>query len=442
MEQDLDFQLAYQRGVQAAIWGMPAVSIASLRHAVFRDLGARCNDVVYLSRPALARHELLTAAPGPLFVMVMLDLRDGPVVVEVPPAASGAALAGTAVDGWMEPVVDMGVNGEDAGAGGLYLFLPPGHDAAVPAGYFAAPAKTYAVHVALRIVSHLAPADAAVAAQRLRVYPLSSAARPPANRYVDAFPRAWRTLPQYDMSYFTTLAELIDREPTQERDGCMLGLLASIGIRKGTPFLPDGRLVRALELAIRDARRQMEHYFETPGLAMAPLRPGSSWVVDNSTPHPGRTYVVGGRLLVDERAGGYSYWSRFAPRRPTRGSYRLHCLHDAAGDALGGGNLYRLRVPGHVPARDSWSISVYDKESKAFVPNELDRVALSPCHGTLRAEDDGSLEVFFGPRSPRGKKGNWIPTAEGDFFLVFRLLGPEKAVFDRSFRLADVEKVS
>src|SRR5262249_3090697 len=119
--------------------------------------------------------------------------------------------------------------------------------------------------------------------------------------------------------------------------------------------------------------RQMEHYFETPGLAMAPARPGSHWMVSKTTPHDGATFVVDGRLLVDERAGGYSYWSRFLPRRPSRACYCMRSLHDGSGELLQGTDTYRLRVPRNVPARDSWSATVYAKDSKAFVPNDLDR---------------------------------------------------------------------
>ncbi len=91
MNQDLAYQLAHQRGVQAAIWGMPAVSLANLREATVRDLGARYNDVVYLARLPLPRHELLTNDESP-FVTVMLNLAKGPVVLEVPSAAPGPRL--------------------------------------------------------------------------------------------------------------------------------------------------------------------------------------------------------------------------------------------------------------------------------------------------------------------------------------------------------------
>jgi hypothetical protein len=53
---------------------------------------------------------------------------------------------------------------------------------------------------------------------------------------------------------------------------------------------------------------------------------------------------------------------------------------------------------------------------------------------------DGTVDLYFNPKPPAGLESNWIPT-EGDFFLWFRLYGPEKPVFDRSWMLPDVEIV-
>ena len=39
-----------------------------------------------------------------------------------------------------------------------------------------------------------------------------------------------------------------------------------------------------------------------------------------------------------------------------------------------------------------------------------------------------------------GKEANWIPTGE-DFFLMFRLYGPEKSAFDKTWQLGEIEKV-
>ncbi len=395
--QDLGYQLAHQRGVQVAIWGMPAVSLASLREATFRDLGARYNDVVYLAELPLPRHELLANDEAP-FVTVMLSLRKGPVVLEVPPASSSIGFAGCAVDAWMVPLADIGVAGEDAGSGGRYLFLPPGQDPPTAEGYFVVRSSTFDVHVSLRAIAspEVMPADIVEYAKRVRAHAYGEGRAAPASRYIDAYPRAWRTLPTYDVSFFESLARTVDQEPSQTKDAAIVGMLGTIGIRKGAPFLPEGRLVRALEQAVKDARRQMEHYFETPGLGVAPYRPDGHWVTGNRTPHEGATFLVDGRLLIDERAGGYSYWTRFAPKRPRPGVYCLRALRDRSGNLLKGRSLYRLRVPRDVPARDHWSIIAYAKESKAFLPNDLDRIGVtSRDQGRLRTGADGSVEVYL-----------------------------------------------
>jgi hypothetical protein len=36
-------------------------------------------------------------------------------------------------------------------------------------------------------------------------------------------------------------------------------------------------------------------------------------------------------------------------------------------------------------------------------------------------------------------ESNWLPTGE-DFFLIFRLYGPEQALFEKTWTLPDVEK--
>ena len=46
---DLDNQLAYQRGIEAVIWSMPAISIRELWEASFKDYGATWNEVILWS---------------------------------------------------------------------------------------------------------------------------------------------------------------------------------------------------------------------------------------------------------------------------------------------------------------------------------------------------------------------------------------------------------
>jgi hypothetical protein len=40
-----------RRAIEAAIWGMPIVSVDAMRQAYFRDAEAGHNDIFYLSHP-------------------------------------------------------------------------------------------------------------------------------------------------------------------------------------------------------------------------------------------------------------------------------------------------------------------------------------------------------------------------------------------------------
>jgi hypothetical protein len=59
---------------------------------------------------------------------------------------------------------------------------------------------------------------------------------------------------------------------------------------------------------------------------------------------------------------------------------------------------------------------------------------------TLQFNDDGSVDIYFAPKAPEGLESNWVPTGE-DFFLLFRLYGPDQPLFDKTWVLNDVEKV-
>jgi hypothetical protein len=58
----------------------------------------------------------------------------------------------------------------------------------------------------------------------------------------------------------------------------------------------------------------------------------------------------------------------------------------------------------------------------------------------LQKNANGSVDIYFGPKAPVGKESNWVPTsADGKFEVLFRFYGPEKPLFDKTWRLPDIE---
>ena len=65
---DWEYEMAYQRGVQSAVWAVPAVSMINLRRANF-SLGGGFNTVYYLSAVPTALQEALTTTKPPIHLL-------------------------------------------------------------------------------------------------------------------------------------------------------------------------------------------------------------------------------------------------------------------------------------------------------------------------------------------------------------------------------------
>ena len=440
---DWEHQIAYQRGFEAVAWAMPAVSMMSMRDANF-GLGGGYNTVYFMSQPPTPQAEALTPNNQTPYTSIHMTTKQGPVVLDIPSASERTAIFGSAVDVWQVPVADIGPAGTDQGRGGRYLFLPPGYDGEVPDGFFVVPMETYDIYVALRNIP-LGDAtfeEAAEYSRLINAYPLSAAIEPPPGSYVDMFGKHLPTLPEYDMSYFDYIVELVNNEPLLERDKVMGGMLASIGIARDVSFEPTGKLKAALQRAVKDSQAYLEYMFETPGYSMEAYWADRQWQVPRQPSQDGFVFDEGEYLLLDSRSSLF-HWATFFPRHLGKASAYLAGLRDGSGALLSGDGVYRLSVPANVPARDFWSVIVYGKETKAFVYNDIGRVGLSSYDiDTLQVNEDSSIDLYFGESALIGKESNWIPTAGEDFFLLFRLYGPEEAYFDKSFTLPDIEKLN
>jgi hypothetical protein len=115
---------------------------------------------------------------------------------------------------------------------------------------------------------------------------------------------------------------------------------------------------------------------------------------------------------------------------------------DREATPLQGNTSYRVRVPPNVPVTQYWSMTVYNRATHSFIRNArwVGRSSQTP---GLQKNADGSVDLYFGPKAPASGESNWIPTdPNGRFEVLARFYGPQKPLFDRSWRLQDVEKVT
>jgi hypothetical protein len=125
-----------------------------------------------------------------------------------------------------------------------------------------------------------------------------------------------------------------------------------------------------------------------------------------------------------------------------KGSAYLGSYYDADGNALMGGNNYSLHIEPNPPAALFWSITVYDIANRLIIQNETRRADLSSRSEDLVTNSDGSVDLYFGPKAPKGKENNWIQSNKGQsFFVYLRLYGPEQEFFDQTYPMNKIEKI-
>ena len=432
-----------RRGIEAVNWGIPIVNYDRMLQALVKAKGA-ANQIVYWSGLSDWMNQTLTPNPDVVYFMPFFNTKDvGPIVLEIPPAHDGS-ITGTVMDCWQAALEDVGPAGMDKGKGGKYLILPPDCTYRVPDCYIVLPSMTYQGYAVLRSVlasgSMRDIARAVAYGRRIKLYPMSQAENPPETTFVDVIDRVFDATIPYDLRFYESLHRMIQIEPWLDRDKIEIDLLRSIGIEKDTPFAPDAHAQDALIAAAHEAHDWFNTRFET---AFPPYYARGHW----SLPAP-RDFVdtqatffeKPGAYAVDGRGLAYSYAFSSVKHRAS-GQFYLWAFRALDGTAFDGGTTYRLTVPANVPVSQYWSAVIYDRGTHSFIRN-VSHSGRSSKTPELQENADGSVDIFFGPKAPAGKASNWIPTiASAQWEIAFRFYGPEKPLFDKTWRLPDIETV-
>ena len=349
-------------------------------------------------------------------------------------------------DAWQRFVGNIGLTGPDEGKGGKYLVIPPGYTGDIPDGYFPLKPPTNRNFVFLRglLNDGLEPAVENIISH-LRVYPLKDAASPAETEFVDMSDKAFSTVFPSDFSYFEDLNEIIQEEPIAAISPEVRGAIASIGIVKGQPFSPDDRMTKLLTEAatLGDASaRAILYQPRIEGVKIYPDDPKSIWTTafanKNTSFESDGTMGLDARVLHYFNAGGVT--PSMVATRPGRGSDYALAVLDANKQAFDGSKTYTLHLPKDVPAKDFWAVTLYDTQTRSMLPTGQ----LFPTMGSqskgLTANADGSYDLYFGPKAPEGKEGNWLETVPGkSWFTILRLYGPLEPWINQTWRPGEIE---
>jgi hypothetical protein len=434
-------QLDFGRGVDAFLKGMSATSVHALCRG-FDEAGIQLNQGIGISEDLLdARSLFLTANTTTVYTMFCVDLNDGPMVVRVPPRVLGPV-----DDANFRWVTDVGLTGPDKGAGGDYLFVPPGYEGTLPdKGYHVAKPLTNRLLIFYRAFVEKGDIAAAVAGVKAgaSIFPLSRAGNPPETGFVNVSGVKFNTISANDFSFYEELNAVVQNEPADWVDPDTVGLYASIGIRKGHPFAPDARMKGILTDSVAVANAIARSNLFASRDPQTRIYTDRQWF----TPFVGGSYqfLKGAERLLDARIMFFFYATGITPAmtesRPGTGSAYAITVRDSTGSYLDGGRNYKVILPGPIPAKNFWSFTVYDNQTRSLLPTDQKLAGVESTLPGIRMNPDGGVTIWFGPKAPAGHENNWVQTMPGKGYnTALRLYGPLEPWFNQTWRPGDLEK--
>ncbi len=436
--------LYFHRAVDVFLDEMSAASIFAIREGL-KSVGVHeCHQMALFESLMDSKALWLTANTETVYASNFLDLKkDGPVVIESPPNVLGIL-----DDMWMRYVGDIGNAGPDKGQGGKFLILPPGFDGDVPEGYHVFRSRTYGVWFIVRgFFVDGDPGPAVESFRRdLRIYPLSAADNPPAMAFINASGVPHNTIHANNHMFYEELNAVVQEEHEDAIDAERKGRLALLGIIKGHAFNPAERL----KLIMDESAYTGAAIART--LSWASTDPTVFFYEDDPTWFS--AFAIGnheflskeGWLHRDARTmfmyNAIGITPAMAVAMPGVGSQYAAAAKDSEGNWLDGSKTYKLTLPPNVPAKDFWSVVLYDPQTRSMLQSDQQFPSLNSQSGKVEINDDGSTDVYFGPEAPAYKENNWVQTVSGKgFWLILRLYGPLEPWFDKTWRPGKIELI-
>jgi hypothetical protein len=357
-----------------------------------------------------------------LFSLGILDLRREPVVVSVPDVPEGQVymlqLGDTSTESL--PYISTLTTGNKVSE---TVLVGPDFQGYLPVPRFDGVITTrgqFVVMLGRTVVfdsKDLSPAHAVQ--DGMQMQPLSQflgSEPPPELEPVDFLP--WKPESAAGLGIFDYINMALAWHPPAIYEMDAMAEFARIGVIPGRRFTTEGlspENVRALEEGVAEANA-MIHDMANEGAGGELI--GSWFWTTKDISRFGRDYLT--RAAISLR--------NIYPNAPDHAIYGS-ANRDLDGEPLTGKNRYELRFEAgkFPPVNWFWSVTLYDAETTAMVPNPLERYSIGDRTAGLKLDDDGSLTLTIGHAEPEDK-ANWLPAPEGAFYLIIRLYGAKPEV--------------
>jgi hypothetical protein len=413
-----------QAAIPAVVAGYPLLeALQTCRRQVLAAGEGRAafNAIAHSARTwTHADRDFNTPTVDLLYSNAWIDLRAGPVLLEIPPRSRFFVVE--LLDAWTNNFLNLGTRNVPA-EGARYALLGPGAaDALVPAGAVPVRCPTALVWLLGRVIvdgeADLAAARAVQAGFRLQGAPVVA---PP-----DCLAR-WQDSGDAPLDFFSNLGRALPDLPPLPGQGAPFDLLAAAqaalpadgDLSSLRPMVVDG-----LRHAYREGVALIEAHTHTASKAPWRFstrlgRFGNDFMLRAATACKGT-----GALSADEAI--------YAPAD-----------YDQDGELLNGSHAYRIRFAdgGDLPAEAFWSITLYG-EDRFLAGNAIGRYALGSRSGMLR-DEEGALTIWVGHEQPAdAPASNWLPAPEGVFYLILRMYQPQQQLLKAGYRFPPVERVA
>ena len=435
-----------QRATQLVTWAMPMMNFEQLYPALHANL--KTSNGMDVSEEDIffqlydgydGVYPFMTANVTTPYTIGFSDLsQTGPIVVDLP----SGAIFGVVDNAWMQPIHEID------GKPGKLLLVGPGQKYPKDFDGKIVQSDTFRVFYFYRA---LGTGDKAKKLRTaVQAYKLSDAAKPPKTKFVKYEPKpgdkiALNTQPR-DMQFWELVNTYVQREPMADRDRFFYAWLKDLGIEKGKPFKPTDHQKEILQagLDVGMAMSQAISFNKTKNMFPTSIYGKGSGFEDAMAGMNPKIDMPTYSQFNERASYGFEATTTSAgmvSRIAGKGSAYLGSYYDADGNALMGGNSYVLNVGPKPPAANFWSVTVYDIENRLIIRNAQKQSDTSSRDKDLVTNADGSVDLYFGPKAPKGKESNWIQTNEGQsFFVYLRLYGPEQAYFDQTFPMTPIKK--
>lgn len=395
-----------------------------------------CNVFIH-ARKLLGAGQSRVVTPNndTLYSNAWLDLRDGPLVIDVPDTAGRYYVLGL-LDFYTNPFACIGQRTTGTAARSIVI-TPPGWQGTLPAALQTAGARIDAPTSWVWIIGrtlvegpHDVPAVNALqddfALRTLAAWSAGQDATSTPQRFDPGFDaRAVTQAAPNAVRFAAVVNEALKYNPPPAHEQALVARLKAVGIGADAPALTATQ-----QTALSEALEQ----------CLAQWR-------DASIGQTGRTGWQTIPLLEHSFGDDYAYRALVALKyigalESREASYPM-AHADINGQPLHGRHAYRLRFApdGLPPVQAFWSLTMYDASDCMLVPNAADRYAIGDRTPDLHRDDDGSLTLHIQhtPPTDPAARANWLPAPTGGFYLCLRAYVPREELLDGRYTLPALE---